>query len=85
MIINHVIVQTPTAGWAVHDTERSYLENARAGRETIPPSAMNSAIDLVVACWDKFVSLHNLVIKLNLLLKAQPIFLHMYGCRRGGQ
>ena len=90
MIINHVIVQTLTAGWAVHDTERSYLENAkatlaRAGRETIPPSAMNSAIDLVVTCWDKFVSLHNLFIKLNLSLKAQPIILHMYGCRRRGQ
>ena len=28
MIINHVIVQTLTAGWAVHDKERSYLENA---------------------------------------------------------
>ena len=29
VIINHVIVQTLTAGWAVHDTERSYLENAK--------------------------------------------------------
>ena len=75
MIINHV--QTLTAGWAVHDTERSYLENAKAtlaGRETIPPLAMNSVVDLVVACWDTFVSLHNLFIKLNLSLKLSPLF-----------
>ena len=62
---------------------QGYLGQGGKGDDTT--SAMNSAIDLVVACWDKFVSLHNLFIKLNLSLKAQPIILHMHGCRRRGQ